>query len=118
MDEGWTRWILEQYKFPFKNLYNADIRGGHLREHYDSIILPDMSERQIIDGQRPGTIPERYAGGIGEDGVQELRDFVDAGGTLVAFNNASMFAWTSFNCRWKTRWPGSPRHSSSVRDAC
>jgi hypothetical protein len=92
MDEGWTRWILEQYKFPFKNLYNADIRGGHLREHYDVVILPDMSERQIIAGQRPGTIPERYAGGIGEDGVQELRDFVDAGGTLVTFNNASMFA--------------------------
>jgi len=92
MDEGWTRWILEQYKFPFKNLYNADIRGGHLRDHYDVVILPDMSERQIIDGQRPGTIPERYAGGIGEDGVQELRDFVDAGGTLIAFNNASMFA--------------------------
>jgi hypothetical protein len=92
MDEGWTRWILEQYKFPFQSLYNADIRGGHLRDRYDTIILPDISERSIVDGVRPGTIPERYAGGIGEDGVQELRDFVTAGGTLIAFNNASMFA--------------------------
>jgi hypothetical protein len=92
MDEGWTRWVLEQYKFPFRSLYNADIRGGHLRERYDVIILPDISERSILDGNRPGTIPERYAGGVGEDGAQELRDFVSAGGTLIAFNNASTFA--------------------------
>ena len=92
MDEGWTRWVLEQHKFPFTNLYNADIRGGHLRDRYDAIILPDMAERTILDGHRPGTIPERYAGGIGEEGAQELREFVNAGGTLIAFNNASLFA--------------------------
>jgi hypothetical protein len=96
MDEGWTRWILEQYKFPFTNLYNADIRAGHLREHYDTIILPDIGESQILNGYRPGTVPERYAGGVGDDGAQELRDFVEAGGTLVTFNNASMFAVNQF----------------------
>jgi hypothetical protein len=92
IDEGWTRWILEQYQFPFTNLYNADIRAGHLREHYDTIVIPDMSEGQILNGHREGTIPERYVGGIGEEGAQELRDFVNDGGTLVTFNNASMFA--------------------------
>jgi hypothetical protein len=92
MDEGWTRWVLEQHKFALVSLYNADIRGGHLRDRFDAIILPDMSERAILDGHRPGTIPERYAGGIGEEGAQELREFVNAGGTLIAFNNASLFA--------------------------
>ncbi len=96
MDEGWTRWILEQFQFPFTNLYNADIIDGHLREHYDTIVIPDMNERQILDGYRPGTIPQRYAGGLGEEGVQELRDFVSAGGTLVTFNNASLFAINQF----------------------
>jgi len=92
IDEGWTRWILEQYQFPFTSLYNAGIRAGHLREHYDAIVIPDMAERQILDGHRPGTIPERYAGGVGDEGAQELRDFVNDGGTLVTFNNASLFA--------------------------
>jgi hypothetical protein len=92
MDEGWTRWVLEQYKFPYQSLYNADVRAGHLREHYDTIIIPDTGEQTILDGHRPGTIPERYAGGIGDEGTQELRDFVSAGGTLVTFNNASLFA--------------------------
>lgn len=96
MDEGWTRWIFEQYKFPFTNLYNADIRAGHLRDRYDTIVIPDINEGQIVNGFRPGTVPERYAGGVGEDGVQELRDFVEAGGTLVTFNNASMFAVNQF----------------------
>jgi hypothetical protein len=96
IDEGWTRWILEQYKFPFTSLYNADIRGGHLREHFDVIVIPDVSEGQILNGHRPGTIPERYAGGIGEEGADELRDFVSSGGTLVTFNNASLFAINQF----------------------
>ena len=97
IDEGWTRWILEQYKFPFTSLYNADVRAGHLREHYDTIVIADQGERSILEGHRPGTIPERYAGGIGEDGAQELRDFVNEGGTLVAFNNATSFAINQFN---------------------
>jgi len=96
IDEGWTRWILEQFQFPYTSLYNADVRAGHLREHYDTIVIPDMSERTILDGHRPGTIPERYAGGIGDEGAQELRDFVSGGGTLVTFNNATLFAISQF----------------------
>ena len=96
IDEGWTRWILEQYQFPSKSLYNADIVAGRLREQYDVIVLPDVQERQILDGHRPGTIPDRYVGGLGEEGTQALRDFVEEGGTLVTFNNASMYAVDEF----------------------
>src|ERR1035437_8613180 len=97
MDEGWTRWILEQYQFPFASLYNADIIAGRLHDKYDVIVLPDAGARQIMEGYRPGTIPQRYAGGIGEEGVDALKDFVTEGGTLVAFNNATMFAVDQFN---------------------
>jgi Zinc carboxypeptidase len=96
IDEGWTRWILEQYKFPFKSLENGDIIAGHLHQNYDVIVIPDINERQIIDGRRPGTVPERYAGGIGDEGVNALRDFVNDGGTVITFNNASMFAINQF----------------------
>ena len=33
-----------------------------------------------------------YIGGIGELGVMALREFVLAGGTLITFNKASVFA--------------------------
>jgi hypothetical protein len=96
IDEGWTRWLLEQYKFPFTSIENADIAGGHLSDKFDVIVLPDTGEGQIINGRRSGTVPERYAGGIGEEGVNELRDFVSNGGTLITFNNASMLAINQF----------------------
>jgi hypothetical protein len=96
IDEGWTRWILEQFQFPFTSLYNADIRAGHLRERFDTIVIPDIGERQILEGHRPGTIPERYAGGLGDEGTEELRGFVNDGGTLVTFNDASLYAINQF----------------------
>ena len=89
MDEGWTRWVLEQYGFGPKSLDNRAISSGELRASYDAIILPDIAEDIIIDGRRAnarGTadqLPPEYSGGIGRAGVKALRDFVDAGGTLI-----------------------------------
>ncbi len=97
IDEGWTRWIFEQYKFPYKNLYNAEIQAGHLKERFDVIVIPDMSKRTILEGHQAGAIEGRYAGGIGDSGTQALRDFVNGGGTLVTLNNASQFAIDKLN---------------------
>jgi len=92
IDEGWTRWILENHGLPPISLYVGDIRAGKLRERVDVIIFPDMQDRSIMEGFRAGTVPPQYAGGIGEQGVDAIRDFVREGGTLVTFNNASLFA--------------------------
>ena len=97
MDEGWTRWILEDYKFPFVSLYNADVRAGHLKERFDVILFADMSSKTITDGYQVGSIPGQYAGGIGDSGTDAIRDFVNAGGTLVMLNNSSSFAIDKLN---------------------
>jgi hypothetical protein len=97
IDEGWTRWILEQFHFPFTVLHNPDVRDGHLRDRYDTIVFAEMATRQIMDGARAGTVPGQYAGGIGDEGAQALRDFVTAGGTLVTMGNAASFAIDEFN---------------------
>jgi len=96
IDEGWTRWILENYGFAPVTLRNGDIQASHLRDRLDTIILPDASTRQIVDGFAPGTISGEYAGGLGEPGVEALRSFVRGGGTLIAFNNASLMAIEGF----------------------
>lgn len=92
MDEGWTRWIAEMYGFQFSNVYNADVLAGDLRARYDVILVADMSPRQIMEGFARGTVPPRYAGGIGAEGVRALDAFVRAGGTLVCLNGSSAFA--------------------------
>jgi hypothetical protein len=97
IDEGWTRWILEQNRFPFTRVHNPEIQDGHLREQFDTIVFAEMGTRQVMDGMQPGTVPGEYAGGIGEAGAQALRDFVEAGGTLVALGNASLFAIDEFH---------------------
>jgi hypothetical protein len=97
IDEGWTRWILEQFHFPFTVMHNSDVRDGHLRDQYDTILIAEMATRQIMEGARPGSVPGQYAGGIGEEGAQALRDFVTAGGTLVTLGNAASFAIEQFN---------------------
>ncbi|WP_419949243.1 M14 family metallopeptidase [Candidatus Palauibacter sp.] len=92
MDEGWTRWLLERYGFDFTSLYNADVLAGDLSGRYDVIIVADMSGGQILNGFAKGSVPPRYEGGIGAEGVRELDAFVREGGTLVTLNRSSLFA--------------------------
>jgi hypothetical protein len=92
IDEGWTRWILENFKFEPITLRNGDIQAGNLRDKFDAIILPDSPAEKILNGFGPGSVPGEFVGGIGEFGTMALREFVLAGGTLITFNEASLFA--------------------------
>ena len=88
MDEGWTRWVLEQYEFNLTSIHNADIRAGKLRQKFDTIIIADQNPRDIIDGFDAPAIRPEYRGGIGEAGLDNLKRFVADGGTLVTMGNA------------------------------
>ncbi len=96
MDAGWTQWLLEQYGFQPQELYNADIRAGDLHSKLDVIVLPDMAGRgqqptqRLVDGPyKPGSMPEKYSGGIDAEGVAALKAFVNDGGTLVAMDHSA-----------------------------
>jgi hypothetical protein len=97
IDEGWTRWLLEQYEFPHTNITDADVRRGSLRAQYDVIVLPDGNPERLRSGHPAGTVPEPYAGGLGSDGTSALRAFVEAGGTLVALDSAAALAIDALN---------------------
>ncbi len=92
MDEGWTRWVLDQYQIPFTVLHDADVRRGGLRSQFDVIIIPDHSPQALLEGMPEGRYPAEYTGGLGTAGVAALKQFVEARGRLVAFNRASSFA--------------------------
>jgi hypothetical protein len=94
-DEGWTRWVLEQYEFPFTSVDKAAVRAGNLRANYDAIILPSAAAGSLMDGPTD-TVPADYAGGLGEAGVRELDAFVRAGGTLVCLDQACALAIDAF----------------------
>ena len=96
MDEGWTRWVLEQYGFRSTRLHDADVRAGGLSDKYDVIILPDQSLNSILEGNTAGTTRPEYRGGIGDEGVAALKSFVNAGGTLITLGAACDLAIAKF----------------------
>jgi hypothetical protein len=89
IDEGWTRWVLENAGFNPISIYNADMRSANLISRYDVIVLPDLSTDTLLEGIHIGVVPGQYEGGIGKEGVDNLSEFVRDGGTLVAFNTTS-----------------------------
>lgn len=98
MDEGWTRFLIEEAGFKPTSLDNAALRAGKLRDRIDVLVLADMNKNLILEGRRsaePGyaeELPPEFSGGIGKEGAKAIRDFVEAGGTLVALGDATDFA--------------------------
>jgi hypothetical protein len=121
MDEGWTRYVFDDMGIPFKTLHNEDIKGTKekkpdLRADYDVIVFADENPNTIKGtrpttpaaagpgggpgggfGQRgPSTTPPEYEGGIGQEGVDNLKAFVEKGGIMVTLNGACEFAIADF----------------------
>ena len=104
-DEGWTRWLLERYRFRYKTIRDADIKRGRLRRKHDVIILPS-DHKSLILGEgieeyfkkrfrgmfTLPEFPEEYKSGIGKEGVEKIKEFVEDGGILVTLGEASNFA--------------------------
>jgi hypothetical protein len=109
MDEGWTRWILEQEENASAAITAAELRSGNVASKYRAIIIPDQPARTILNGYRAGAMPPELTGGLGPEGVKALRQFVEDGGTLVFLNRASDFAIEQFKLPIKNVVAGLPR---------
>ena len=98
MDEGWTRWVLDDYGFAHTRLDNARAQRGDLRADFDAIILPDASPRTLHAGYIDGAsysgakVPPHLTGGLGAPGASALREFAARGGVVLAFNEAANYA--------------------------
>ena len=99
MDEGWTRWVLERYEFPYMNLNNDDIKEGSFRGKVDVLLLPDVGsdiirkgEPDSADARRWWTpLPPKYSGGFGPEGDEEIKKWVDKGGVVVAMDDSTKY---------------------------
>jgi hypothetical protein len=122
MDEGWTRWLVEDFGFEYTTLHPQDFRAAGsgdaekhqiseevrtdwpsfvrgrapekvvatpLAERFDVIVFTQQEADDIVEGADYEVIPPDYRGGIGEEGIEALRDFIDAGGTLVGLGTAT-----------------------------
>jgi hypothetical protein len=92
IDEGWTRWLLEDFGFTYQNVLNPGIEAGNLRQRFDVIVFPDQSATQIAGGFQAGTMPSEYTGGLSNKSASNLKAFAEQGGTLVFLNHSAGYA--------------------------
>jgi hypothetical protein len=102
MPSGWTRWIMEQFEFPFKVVYGKELDAGNLKKNYDVIVF--------VTGAIPGGgggfggfrgpaaqgIPAEFQHMLGDVSVQntvpKLREFLEAGGTILTIGSSTNLA--------------------------
>jgi hypothetical protein len=101
MPSGWTRWLLEQFEFPFQVVFSKEIDAGGLREKYDAIIfvtgaIPAPGGRTLMIN-RPRDLPAEFEGRTGrltsEKSIAPLRAFLEAGGTVICIGSSTSLAY-------------------------
>src|SRR3954453_22018733 len=68
MPSGWTRWLFEQFEFPFDVVFPGTLAAGNLNAKYDVLIF--------VDGGIP--LRDAGAGGGGGFGAQPAADTIPA----------------------------------------
>ncbi len=101
MPSGWTRWLFEQYEFPFEVVFPATLDAGNLNAKFDVLVFVDggIPEREGaggggFGGQPPAdSVPAEFRGTLGRvtvsKTVPELKKFVENGGTVLAIGSST-----------------------------
>jgi hypothetical protein len=106
MPSGWTRWIFEQYEFPFEVVFPQTLDAGNLNAKYDVLVFVDgaipMRDQNAGGGGGGGfgggqpaadTIPAEFRPWLGRvtvgKTVPELKKFVENGGTILTIGSST-----------------------------
>ena len=105
MPSGWTRWLLEQFEFPFEVVYPKELDAGNLNKKFDVLVfvtgaIPSASGNsgtRARFGNRQGpdinTIPAQYRNRIGnvtpDTTIPKLLEFMERGGTILTIGRST-----------------------------
>jgi hypothetical protein len=106
MPSGWTRWLFEQYEFPFEVVYPQTLDAGNLKSRFDVLVFPDGAMRAGGGGRGggaggrggadPQNVPEEYRSETGriteEKTIPQLKQFVASGGAVVTVGSSTSMA--------------------------
>lgn len=111
MQSGWTRWLFEQYHFPFKVVYPQEFDAGDLKAKYDVIIFVNGAIPAPTNGRRgtggdfaggrggirPDSVPTEFKSMSGrltaEKSIPKLKEFLEAGGNIVTVGSSANLAY-------------------------
>jgi hypothetical protein len=110
-DVGWVRYAFDHFETPYDLIFKERVKKGDLRAVYDVIVIPSQARnaKGLVYDIAPKSKPLAYTktadfkylgdygsseditGGMGLDGVIELRKFTEQGGLLITLGEASYF---------------------------
>ena len=104
MQSGWTRWLLEQFEFPFEVIFPKKLDAGGLREQFDVLIfvsgaiptgkinLTPQSRGFRYGSGAPANIPAEYQDRLGsitpDKTIPQLIEFLEQGGTILTIGSS------------------------------
>jgi hypothetical protein len=108
MPSGWTRWLFEQYEFPFSLVYTAQLDSGNLRAKYDVLVFVDGAISTQGGGRGGGggggggggqrQPPDEYRYMVGrpteERTVPALKKFLEDGGQIITIGSSTQLAYS------------------------
>ncbi len=104
MPSGWTRWLFEQYDFPFERVWPSTLDAGDLRSKFDVLVFTDGAIRRGPATGRgagrgaaePANVPAQYRAWAGrisdEKTIPQLQKFVQSGGSIVTIGSSTSIA--------------------------
>ena len=102
MTSGWTRWLFEQFEFPFKVVYPQELDRGDLAQNYDVLVFTDAAIRapdapaDTRKQPKPEEIPAEYRRWLGritaDKTIPQIRRFIETGGTAVTIGSSTSLA--------------------------
>lgn len=105
MPSGWTRWLFEQFEFPFEVVYPPTLDEGNLRANFDVLVFPtgaiSLTDREDVFTrffglEDPERIPAEFRNRLGRvtagKTVPQLRRFVEDGGSIIAIGSSLSIA--------------------------
>ena len=99
MESGWTRWILEQFEFPFERVFAPALDAGNLNARYDVLVfvaggIPGAAaRRRAADTASIPDLPAEYRDQFGrvtvENTLPKIKEFIESGGTVVTIGSSA-----------------------------
>jgi hypothetical protein len=99
MASGHTRWILEQYEFPYTKVFPQELDKGGLNRKYDVLVFQgDLMGREGRTRSQPKAedIPAQWRSALGnitpDKTLPQVASFARSGGTVITVGNATSMA--------------------------
>jgi len=95
---GWTRWVLEQFEFPFETVFAPRLDAGNLRDQFDVLIfvtgafLPASGATNPPPAGIPAEWRDRWGGVSVQRTAPALRTFLEAGGVMLTIGSSTDLA--------------------------